>query len=310
MKQSSPLKIWVIMMNDVDMLKKLSEYSALVDKKLESCFEVYDNNLLQIRAADAMKYSLMSGGKRLRPALVIEFAKMCMGSEDKALSAAIALEMVHTFSLIHDDLPCMDDDDMRRGNPSCHKKFDEATALLAGDALLNYAFEIIVSEKNISDSVKVKLISELTRATGISGMIGGQIIDMDNTHENNFDKEIILSMYSLKTSALIKCACKMGCICAENEEKIQSAERFGEYFGLAFQIKDDILDVTSTSEVLGKNVGSDEIQNKETYLKRVGMEKAVCELESYTQKALFELKAFDNADFLVSLTKWQCTREK
>lgn len=299
-----------MMMNDEEMLMKLTEYSAVINNKLTSCFDKYKSSLLQIKVADAMKYSLMSGGKRLRPALVMEFAKMCGGDEESALAAASALEMVHTFSLIHDDLPCMDNDDLRRGNPSCHKKFDEATALLAGDALLNLAFEVIAYDEFISDYKKIRLISELTRATGVLGMIGGQVIDMYNTCDNNLDKETILSMYSLKTSALIKCACRMGCICAGNEKNISHAEKFGEYFGLAFQIKDDILDVMSTSEVLGKNTGSDEARNKETYLKRVGMDTAIRELERYTDMAVSELDKFGNADFLIALTRWQCRREK
>ncbi len=308
-------------MNESEMLSNLNNIGDFVNTVIgnlingcaakEICGE--SPGLYQGEIINAVRYSLMSGGKRLRPALAISFCRMCGGDIQSAAAPAAAIEMVHTFSLIHDDMPCMDDDDMRRGKPSCHKAYGEAMALLAGDALLNHAFKVIAEDESLSDKTKTKLIVCLAGASGIMGMIGGQVIDMDNTSANNFPAEKILKMYSLKTSALIKCACGMGCISAGAEDKLLYADEFGENFGLAFQIKDDILDVTSSPEILGKNTGSDEKQDKETYLKRVGMEKAEKALGEYTEKALSALDNFPaspDLDFLKALTVWQKSREK
>ncbi len=310
-------------MNESEMLSNLNNIGIIVNAVLESLINVCtakaicgeSPELYQGEIINAVRYSLMSGGKRLRPALVISFCQMCGGDMESAVAPAAAIEMVHTFSLIHDDMPCMDDDDMRRGKPSCHKAYGEAMALLAGDALLNHAFKVIAEDESgsLSDKTKTKLIAELAGASGIMGMIGGQVIDMDNTSANNFPAEKILKMYSLKTSALIKCACRMGCISAGAEDKLPYADEFGENFGLAFQIKDDILDVTSSPEILGKNTGSDEKQDKETYLKRVGMERAEKALGEYTEKALSALDNFPDSpdlNFLKALTVWQRSREK
>lgn len=262
----------------------------------------------QSELIEAMWYSLMAGGKRIRPVLVLEFCRVCGGNTVNALSAACALEMVHTFSLIHDDLPCMDDDDMRRGRPSCHKAYGEAQALLAGDALLNYAYEVICCDKNISAEVKVALLSELSQAVGINGMIGGQVID--TTYSGEFTENLLLDMYSMKTGALLKTACKMGCIAAGvDENKIKYAANYAEKLGLAFQIIDDILDITGNEKLLGKPVGSDSGCGKNTYASLKGIDNSHIMAEKLTNEAMQALDVFDDNEFLKELTNYLLKRE-
>ena len=256
------------------MKEQLERYAAVINRRLGELMGAYneENAGAQLICPEAMRYSLSAGGKRIRPVLCLEFARI-FGAEEKALDAACALEMIHTFSLIHDDLPCMDNDDFRRGKPSCHKQFDEAQALLAGDALENYAFEVIASDDKLSFEQRVKLIKCLSRNVGVMGMIGGQVIDVKN-EGSRLDGESLLKMYSMKTSALIKCACEMGVICAGRDDMLPVAEEYGECLGLAFQIVDDILDITADEKLLGKPVHSDEEQNKSTYPAIFGLEAA------------------------------------
>ena len=240
---------------------------------------------------------------------------MCGGDIEKALPIACALEYIHTFSLIHDDLPCMDNDDFRRGKPSCHKAFDEYTALLAGDALAVMPFEIIASaaeEKKIKHETAVKIISYLSKAIGFKGMIGGQQIDTDNNGKID-SADGILDMYSMKTAALLKAACCCGVLCAECEDEqkyINAAESYAYNLGLAFQIVDDILDITSTSEQLGKPVGSDQKSDKFTYATIVGLDKAKEKASELTDKASSALYVFNNNDFLFELTDMLLKRNK
>ena len=242
---------------------------------------------------DAAAYSLEAGGKRIRPVLAFEMCRVCGGDPSDALPAAIAIEMIHTFSLIHDDLPCMDNDDMRRGRPSCHKAHGEAVALLAGDALTAYAGKIIC-DSSLSADKKAAMIQVLYDRT--IGMIEGQTIDIDG----NFDTlDGLISMYEMKTSELLTAACVMGCIAAgADKKKISAATAYAHELGLAFQIVDDILDVTSTSEELGKPVGSDEEQNKTTSVTLLGLEKAKELAEKYTHGAENALAEFDDTEFL------------
>lgn len=256
---------------------------------------------------DAMWYSVSAGGKRIRPVLALEFCRVCGGNEDNALSAACALEMIHTFSLIHDDLPCMDDDDMRRGKPSCHKAYGEAAALLAGDALLNMAYEVICGGNNTAE-VKLALVSELSLAAGVNGMIGGQVID--TLYTGDITEKLLLDMYDMKTGALLKAACRMGCIAAgADNELLSHADRYAERLGLAFQIKDDILDVYGDEKLLGKPVGSDEKSGKLTYASLNGFEKSRKTAERLTNEALAELDFFENNEFLRELTVYLLKRE-
>ena len=288
---------------------RLEELSGAVNLKLEDCMAcVLAGTSGQRKVAEAMLYSISAGGKRIRPVLTAEFCRICGGSVETALPAACALEMIHTFSLIHDDLPCMDDDDMRRGKPSCHAAFGEAMALLAGDALLNYAYEVIIGGDGLSAETKLALISELSKATGVNGMIGGQVID--TTFEGKMTEAELLNMYSMKTGALLKAACKMGCIAAgAGDEEISAAELYAEKLGLAFQIIDDILDVTGDEKLLGKPIGSDSDNGKTTYVTLNGTENSRRTADILTDEAMKALEAFEDTQFLKELTLFLLKRD-
>ncbi len=288
---------------------KLYEYAGNTEKWLKE-YSLQNKLGLAGTVAQAMDYSLEAGGKRIRPVLVQAFCKLCGGDEKTAAAPACALEMIHTFSLIHDDLPCMDDDDMRRGKPSCHKQYGEACAVLAGDAFSIRAFQIIADDEKLSADTKVKLISELAYSSGAQGMIGGQIIDIENEERDNVDEKNLREMYALKTGMLIKTACVMGCITAgASQEKIKLASEYAHCLGLAFQIIDDILDVTADEAKLGKPTGSDEAENKTTFVTLFGIEKAKEEAQQVTEKALEILDNFDNNEFLKGLTKYLLDRD-
>ena len=289
-------------------INNFENYIGIINDRLDK----YKNETMQHIAeqrdvAEAMWYSLSAGGKRIRPVLVMEFCRVCGGDTKNAEAAACAIEMIHTFSLIHDDLPCMDNDDYRRGKPSCHKAYGEATALLAGDALENLAFGII-ADAVIPDSVKVRLVQTLAKAVGVNGMIGGQVIDTEY-EDKNIPEEMLLRMYSMKTSALLKAACLMGCICAEaDEEKMTAAIKYAENLGLAFQIIDDILDITGNEQQLGKPIGSDAANGKITYASLNGLEKSNSYAAKLTENALDSLSAFENTEFLNELTLYLLKR--
>ncbi len=284
------------------MKEQLERYAAVINRRLDGLMGAYneENAGAQLICPEAMRYSLSAGGKRIRPVLCLEFARI-FGAEEKALDAACALEMIHTFSLIHDDLPCMDNDDFRRGKPSCHKQFDEAQALLAGDALENYAFEVIASDDKLSFEQRVKLTRCLSRNVGVMGMIGGQVIDVKN-EGSRLDGESLLKMYSMKTGALIKCACEMGVICAGRDDMLSVAEEYGECLGLAFQIVDDILDITADEKLLGKPVHSDEEQNKSTYPAIFGLEAAKEKAAELTDRAMAAIEKLPDNGFITELT--------
>lgn len=277
-----------------------------------------DNSLLsylpdakdgQYQVAEAMKYSLINGGKRIRPILALEFARACGGTRNECLPLACALEYVHTYSLIHDDLPCMDNDDLRRGKPSCHKQFDEATALLAGDALLTHAFEII-SEAELSDDKKVMAVSLLAQNSGVSGMIGGQVIDLLFEQGSPNLKEL-LTVYKLKTGALISAACLLGCISAgADSSQMAAASKFAYSLGIAFQIQDDILDITGDEKKLGKPVGSDATNSKKTYATIAGLTKAQQDVKKLTDNAISQLDAFEDAEFIKLLALKLVNRDR
>lgn len=288
--------------------KRLDELVNTVNTHLEELKrQALEGTGRQAEIVEAMWYSLSAGGKRLRPVFTLEFCRVCGGDEKQALSAACALEMIHTFSLIHDDMPCMDDDDIRRGKPSCHKAYGEAMALLAGDALLNLAYEVIGRDESLPHERRTALICELSKATGLLGMIGGQVID--TAYWGKFDEKLILEMYSMKTGALLKAACKMGCIAAgAGEEATAAAERYAENLGLAFQIIDDILDMTGDEKLLGKPVGSDAENGKITYASLCGIEKAKKQAESLTNSAYSELDSFADSEFLKELTLYLLKR--
>lgn len=289
---------------------RLDEYIDRVNKELEKYREKEISCCnLQKEVAEAMWYTLSAGGKRIRAILVMEFCRICGGCVYNAVTAACAIEMIHAFSLIHDDLPCMDDDDFRRGKPSCHKAFDEATALLAGDALQNKAFEIISCDDSIPDSEKVGIIRCLSKAVGVQGMIGGQVIDT-NCQSCLTSSDDLLEMYRMKTGALIAAACEIGCICAGKYNKTESARIFGESLGLAFQIIDDILDIKGDENELGKPVGSDAMNEKNTFALRCGLEKSEEYAEKFTGDAMNALADYDDIDFLKEISKYLLKRKK
>lgn len=290
---------------------RCSSYTSAVNARLSELRKMYSPDIAphQQVCADAMWYSLSAGGKRIRPILTMEFCRVNGADSTKALDSACALEMIHTFSLIHDDLPCMDDDDYRRGVLSCHKKFGEAEALLAGDALECLAFEVIASDDNLTSAQKVMLIKTLSRAVGVCGMIGGQIMDIQNDGAA-YDIEKLTSMYSMKTSALIKAGCTMGCICAGAYDCIPKAEQYAEALGLAFQITDDILDITSTAEELGKPVGSDANLDKATYAAVYGLERSREKAAELTEKAAAAASDLPDSGFILRLTENLLNRKK
>lgn len=280
---------------------------SLVESRLTDLLPKCANG--QDEVVEAMKYSLINGGKRLRPVLCLEFAKACGGDRFDALDFACAVEYIHTYSLIHDDLPCMDDDDIRRGKPSCHKQFGEATALLAGDALLTHAFQIVAGAE-LDDSKIALACGLLAQNAGVQGMVGGQVIDLKYESESP-DLRQLLSVHRLKTGALISAACLLGCIAAgADDKKIAAASAYAYDLGVAFQIKDDILDVTGSSEELGKPVGSDEDNNKTTYVSLRGIENAQKDVEKLTSAAISRLSEFQNTEFLEALSRYLVNRNK
>ncbi len=287
---------------NINVKEMLAEYAEMTEEALEKYLP--ETECLQKTLINAARYSLSAGGKRLRPALVMEFCRICGGEPDTALPAACAIEMTHTFSLIHDDLPCMDDDDLRRGKPSCHKAFGEAAAVLAGDALAIMPYQIIADagiRNRLSPDASLKIIKLLSELSGFYGMTGGQIIDLENEGKK-VPEAIILEMYRMKTGALLEFCCRAGCIAAGAGAAEQlAAGSFGRRLGVAFQITDDILDITADEKLLGKPVGSDGKDKKYTYVSAVGLEKAKEQARALTNQAIQELSCFENADFLKEL---------
>ena len=254
--------------------------------------------------AEAMRYSLLAGGKRLRPILALEFCRVCGGEPDRMLDAACGLEMLHTYSLIHDDLPCMDNDDLRRGKPTNHKVFGEWQALLAGDALQAEAFRAILSCSGLPDRARADAAAILAEAAGISGICGGQYIDLDGEGKR-LPEETIREMYAKKTGALFRAACQMGCCAASApEEKRAAAGAYGEALGLSFQLRDDLLDLDSTEEELGKPIGSDDRNEKSTLVACLGREAAEALLLASSREAAEILERdFGGDPFLLWLTR-------
>lgn len=254
----------------------------------------------------AMEYSLFAGGKRLRPILTFEFCRMVCGEWEKAAPYAAAVEMVHTYSLIHDDLPCMDNDDLRRGKPTNHKVFGEAMAVLAGDALLTDAFAMAASFKPEKPEDTATAIALLAECAGSLGMVGGQVLDICSD-ERVLSEQEVLDIQNRKTGRLINAACALGAIAGgATEAQFAAACQFAAGFGLAFQIRDDMLDVIGTEAELGKTVGTD--TEKNTFVRLYGLEKCEALVETYTNYALSALDAFDDAAFLRRLASQMTAR--
>lgn len=297
-------------MMSTDFNMQLQEYIDFTEMKLKEYNALTPETAAQKNLIEAMNYSLEAGGKRIRPVLVYAFCKALGGDYKKASAPACAIEMIHTFSLIHDDLPAMDDDDFRRGKPSCHKAYGEAMAILAGDALSVLPFEIIADDVSLTAQQKVRIISVLAKAVGRAGMIGGQVIDMENEQRSDVDEANLRNMYRNKTGQLIAVSCVMGAICAgASDEKISIAAEYAYKLGLAFQIIDDILDVTSTAEVLGKPIGSDAQENKTTFVTLYGVEKAQEIASGITDEAMQLLSGFGDNSFLRELTEMLLRRK-
>lgn len=289
------------------MKNELKERIAVIDNYLDSSLPIKDNPQTEIY--EAMRYSLFAGGKRLRPILMWEVAKIFGGDWDTVKDFAAAIEMIHTYSLIHDDLPAMDNDDMRRGMPTNHIRFGEDIAILAGDGLLNRAFEIAADAKNISSEAKVKAISILANSSGTEGMIGGQVVDL-KSEGKEISIEDLKYIHSLKTGALIRSACKIGAVLADaTSEEIAAIDNFALNLGIAFQIRDDILDVTGTEDMLGKPIGSDAESHKNTYVSLCGLEKSGEMVLTFSDSAKKALDSFgDKKDFLCRLTDYLTDR--
>lgn len=272
--------------------KITASYQEMIETYLdERCFQ-YDGEP-QKKLFSAMRYSLLAGGKRLRPLFVLEFCRLCGGDYRRALPFAAAVEMIHTYSLIHDDLPCMDNDDFRRGNPTNHKVYGEAIAVLAGDALLTAAFSFIANAE-LSAELRIKAVAVLSECAGELGMVGGQVLDMESESRQCTEQEVV-DIQSRKTGALIRAACLLGVIAANgSKQQEDSAAVFADHLGLAFQIRDDMLDVIGNAETLGKSVGTDAVKN--TFVQLYGLETCDKMVMDHTAKAVSALETFtDNA---------------
>ena len=281
--------------------------AKLVEKNLLA--ELKKTPMINETIFEAMEYSLMSGGKRLRPILLMAAADSVGGDGEKFLSVACSIEMIHTYSLIHDDLPAMDNDDYRRGKLTNHKVFGEATAILAGDALLTLAFEVMTRQKNIEPKILLQVVQEMSSAAGVGGMVGGQMIDLESEGKK-IDLQTLKKMRLGKTGALFKAAIRSGAILAgADEKKLSALTNYAENFGLAFQITDDILDVVGDEKNLGKPVGSDEKNHKSTYVTLTSLDEAKSLAENSVADAVESLKNFgDEANFLRELVKFLIDR--
>ncbi len=292
-------------------------YTAELNRHLdavEAALPLYlpRTDTLQGTVSKAMAYACDKGGKRLRPVLLLEFTRLCGGNPETAMPFACAIEMLHSYSLVHDDLPCMDDSPLRRGRPSAHTAFGEDMALLAGDALLTRAFEAMLDPaagRELSAGRSMEAAFLLARAAGIDGMVGGQTIDLES-EERPIDLETLEALQRGKTAALLQAACEMGAVLAgASEERRKAAAAYGEAVGLCFQIVDDILDVTATAEELGKPAGSDQVNQKSTYVSLLGLEAARELARERTVQAVESLAVFGApADGLRTLAQALLTR--
>lgn len=278
---------------------RTAEYTAFIEQYLENQCLNYPK-VPQQTIMESMRYSLLAGGKRLRPIFVLDFCRMCGGDWQAAAPFAAALEMIHTYSLIHDDLPCMDNDDLRRGKPTNHKVYGEAMAVLAGDGLLTEAFTMLASAP-FSAEIRIRAVQVLAECAGALGMVGGQVLDIQSETRECTEQEVI-NIQERKTGALIKAACVLGVLAGGgSEEQLLWAEKFARHLGLAFQIRDDILDVIGTKEEMGKSVGTD--AGKNTFVSLHGVEMCEGMVKSQTAAAMDCLFFFPDNGYMLSLAK-------
>lgn len=260
----------------------MNNYIKLINQKLDEFIPVQEPEEI----FQSMRYSVLAGGKRLRPVMCLESCKIFGGDINLAIPTACAIEMLHVQSLIHDDLPCMDNDDFRRGKPSNHKAFCESTAVLAGDALLSFAPQLIIQKSNLPDKTLLKLLEEFFITAGAYGLIAGQVVDIQNENNPNTDENTLKFIHTHKTADLFKLALKSGAIIANaSDEQIKAINEFGQILGFAFQICDDILDETATFEEMGKTLGKDKEANKLTYTTLHGLEKSKCKVNCLLDEA-------------------------
>ena len=277
-----------------------AEYREFIEKYLSDWYGRF-HNLPQKQLFEAMEYSLLAGGKRLRPVFAFEFCRICGADWKTAAPFAAAVEMIHTYSLIHDDLPSMDNDDFRRGRPTNHKVYGEAMAILAGDALLTDAFTVASTAQLPDPADMAFAIGVLSECAGSLGMVGGQVLDIQ-AEQRECTEEDVLAIQDRKTGALINAACVLGVIAGGgSEDKIDAAARFAAGLGLAFQIRDDMLDVIGTTEEMGKGVGTDAAKN--TFVRLYGLQKCEELVQKYTDYAIEALEVFDDTQYLVSLAR-------
>lgn len=289
----------------MDFHTRYAAYQAAIEQYLEGLFST---DKPYGRLQEAMRYSLLSGGKRIRPVLTLEFARLGGIDWHLALPYACALELVHNYSLIHDDLPCMDNDDLRRGKPTNHKAFGETLAVLAGDALQPEAFRLILEAPCMSDSSRVEAALVLARACGADGMVGGQVLD--TLYGISTEKELA-GMYRLKTGVMISGAVQLGCVASNmNATMRQQAAEYADQLGLAFQIRDDMLDVVGDEQVFGKPIGSDKEEGKITYVDVDGLEGCARAVEACTRRAKDAVAQWPDHDFLFALADQLVDRNK
>jgi len=285
----------------------LSQVKKLVLNKIH--ISIGNSNLIE----DAMSYSALANSKMIRAGLVFASSETNNNlHKDSVITMAAAVELMHTYSLIHDDLPCMDDDDLRRNQPSSHIKYGEANAVLAGDALQALAYEIICEDSYLDDSEKIYSIKILSKACGKNGMVYGQYLDIENENNKNIDQNMLDEIHKLKTGKLIECSVMLGQIGSDlKKDSINLLESFSKYIGLAFQITDDILDITQSEEILGKNKNSDIKNNKITYIDILGLDGAKNKAKELTELAINALETFDSAekDKLMDISKYLISRQ-
>ena len=294
----------------IDMAKEiLADDAALAESLMDTLYR--GGGRCDGALDEACRYSLMAGGKRVRPALTLEFCRLFGGDPAAALPFAAAVEMIHTFSLIHDDLPCMDDDDLRRGRPTNHKVFGEAYALLAGDGMVIDAFGLAASNTAVSPEARVSAVRLLSDAAGCAGMVRGQIVDMFG-EENALSYEELLFLHAHKTGALIRVAAQLGVLAAgygEDSPEMAAAVGYAERIGLAFQVIDDILDVTSTPEAMGKSVGGDADHNKNTFLTFKTIPEAEDFAARLTEEAVSLIAPYEGSERLTALARYLAVRK-
>jgi geranylgeranyl pyrophosphate synthase len=263
---------------------KLDTFLETTQVQLEAALQNTFRDSGNVLLKEAIHYSLLGGGKRLRPALVRASALASGDDSERWLIPAQALEMIHVYSLIHDDLPAMDNDDLRRGKPTNHKQFDEATAILAGDALQSEAFRILAETPQLNDATARQMILALATASGAAGMVAGQMVDLQSENVRLTMKQLA-ELHQLKTGALIRCALTLGALCTDNNTMIPALTVYGDAIGLTFQIIDDILDITASTEILGKPQGSDLSSHKSTYVSLLGLDGANTQAKAQYQRA-------------------------